>query len=67
MRFNTDDGYNFYVTDDGYVLPQQRQFSSYVPIVTAVSSCRFPATMSAARLAGRKQQKKSGEKLFVFG
>ena len=21
MRFNTDDGYNFYVTDDGYILP----------------------------------------------
>lgn len=62
MRFNTDDGYNFYVTDDGYVLPQQRQFSSYVPIVTG----RFGAAVSprlcrAARLAGRKQRKKVGK------
>ena len=44
MRFNTDDGYNFYVTDDGYVLPQQRQFSSYVPIVTGRFELPFPQT-----------------------
>ena len=64
MRFNTDDGYNFYVTDDGYILPQQRQFSCYVPIVTGRFELPFPRT---ARLAGRRRQKKSREKLFVFG
>ena len=42
MRFNTDDGYNFYVTDDGYILPQQRQFSCYVPIVTGRFELPFP-------------------------
>lgn len=34
VRFNTQNGYNFYVTDDGYVLPQQRYFVVYVPVVT---------------------------------
>lgn len=34
MRFNTRNGYNFYVTDDGYILPQQRYFVVYVPVVS---------------------------------
>ena len=64
MRFNTDDGYNFYVTDDGYILPvlllcpdRDGPFRAAVP----------PRLCRTARLAGRRRRKKSREKLFVFG
>ena len=68
MRFNTDDGYNFYVTDDGYVAAAAETVLQLCPdrdgpFRAAVS----PRLCRAARLAGRKQRKKSGEKLFVFG
>ncbi len=33
-RFNTQNGYNFYVTEDNYILPAQRHFVTYVPIIT---------------------------------
>ena len=33
-RINTANGYNCYLTDDGYVLPLQRHFVVYVPIIT---------------------------------
>ena len=34
VRFNTQNGYNFCLPDDGYALPQQRYFVVYVPVVT---------------------------------
>ena len=33
-RINTANGYNCYITDDGYILPLQRHFVVYVPIIT---------------------------------
>ncbi len=34
MRFNTASGYNFYITDDGYVLPLQPHAPMWLPIIT---------------------------------
>lgn len=34
MRFNTAGGYNFYLTDDGFVVPAQRHAVEYVPLIT---------------------------------
>jgi cell division protein FtsQ len=39
-RFNTADGYNFYFTDDGWVIPIPRGSAMYVPVVTG--SFRMP-------------------------
>lgn len=36
MRVNTYNGYNFYVTDDNYILPLQSHEVLYVPVVTGV-------------------------------
>ena len=33
-RFNTENGYNFYITDDNYILPLQNHEVMYVPIIT---------------------------------
>ena len=67
MRFNTDDGYNFYVTDDGYVLPQQRQFSCYVPIVTGRFELPFPRDYVGPldSLAGGGEKKVEKNYLFL--
>lgn len=40
VRFNTSNGYNFYFTDDGFVVPAQRHAVEYVPLVTG--SVDFP-------------------------
>ena len=67
MRFKTDDGNNFYVTDDGYVLPQQRQFSSYVPIVTGRFELPFPRDYVGPldSLAGSSEKKVGKNYLFL--
>ncbi len=41
-RINTANGYNFYVTDDNYILPLQPHAVSYVPIVTGNFTFPFP-------------------------
>lgn len=66
MRFNTDDGYNFYVTDDGYVLPQQRQFSSYVPIVTGRFELPFPRDYVGRSTRWPEAAKKKWGKIICF-
>lgn len=39
-RFNMAGGYNFYLTEDGYIVPAQRHAVDYVPLVTG--SFEFP-------------------------
>lgn len=33
-RVSSVNGYNFYITDDDYILPLQRHFVTYVPVIT---------------------------------
>lgn len=40
VRFNTTNGYNFYVTEDNYILPLQNHWVCYVPVVSG--SMDFP-------------------------
>ncbi len=40
LRVESSNGYRFYLTDDGYILPLQNHFATYVPIVTGF--CPFP-------------------------
>lgn len=65
-RVNTDNGYNFYITDDGYVLPQQRQFVSYVPIVTGNFELPFARGYAGAvpETAGNDEKKVEKNCLF---
>ena len=42
MRVSSVNGYNFYVTEDNYVLPLQRHFVEYVPVVTGIVEPPFP-------------------------
>ncbi len=41
LRVNSTNGYDFYVTDDHYILPTQRHYSTYVPIVTGTVELPF--------------------------
>jgi cell division protein FtsQ len=40
-RISTDNGYNFYITDDNYILPLQSHETLYVPVVTGVFTPPF--------------------------
>ena len=40
-RVNTDNGYNFYVTDDDYILPLQAHEVVYVPVITGTFTPPF--------------------------
>ena len=55
------------MTDDGYVLPQQRQFSSYVPIVTGRFELPFPRDYVGPldSLAGSSEKKVGKNYLFL--
>lgn len=41
VRFNMTDGYNFYLTEDGYIVPAQRHAVEYVPLVTGTFEFPF--------------------------
>ena len=41
LRVNSINGYDFYVTDDNYILPTQRYYSVYVPVVTGMLRLPF--------------------------
>ena len=67
VRVNTVNGYNFYITDDGWILPQQSYFSVYVPIVTGHFDAPFPRGYagSIAALAGDGEKKVGENYLFL--
>ena len=46
MRIRTTNGYRFWFTDDGYILPDRGDLAAYVPVVTG--SIPFPFSPSAA-------------------
>ncbi len=41
LRVNSINGYDFYVTDDNYILPTQRYYTVYVPVVTGMVRLPF--------------------------
>lgn len=59
LRFNTANGYNFYLTEDHYILPAQRHFVLYLPLVTGVVECPFERGFvgSLDSLAGMDEKK----------
>lgn len=67
-RINTANGYDFYVTDDNYVLPTQRYAVVYVPIVTGVINLPFSKEYVGPIKNNRnKEQKKEAEnEVFLF-
>lgn len=59
MRVQTENGYNFYVSDDHYVLPIQRYFFVDAPIVTGIIELPFGKDFVGALPDEKTIQKKS--------
>jgi cell division protein FtsQ len=41
MRVHSTNGYRFWVTEDGYILPDKGEFTAYVPVVTGYTPFPF--------------------------
>ena len=67
LRVNSINGYDFYVTDDNYILPTQRYYSVYVPVVTGMLRLPFApdyvGSLENCIAEGDKDEKKSAGKL----
>lgn len=62
MRVNTADGYNFYVTDDLWILPMKGLKAVYVPVVTGAFALPFEREyMGSLFDVPEQEEKKSGE------
>lgn len=67
LRVNSVNGYDFYVTDDNYILPTQRYYSVYVPVVTGMIVAAFrPGLCGKFGRLVEKGQKKKCPKIICF-
>lgn len=66
MRVNSSNGYNFYVTEDNYILPLQRYFVTYVPVVTGHIDAPFPRDFVGSFDALGEGDKKKVDKSYIF-
>lgn len=61
-RVNSANGYNFYITDDHYILPQQKYFVVYVPVITGHIDAPFGRDfVGSLDELGKNTEKKSAE------
>lgn len=65
-RVNTANGYNFYITDDGYVLPLQSHYVLYVPIITGSFEPPFDRSFVGNWESTDGQTKKKSSKNYLF-
>ena len=66
MRINSINGYGFYVTDDDYILPLQRQCVVYVPVVTGYFQPPFRRDYVGPLGAFAENREKKVEKNYSF-
>lgn len=61
-RVNDANGYNFYITDDHYILPQQKYFVVYVPVITGNIDAPFDRDfVGSLDELGKNPEKKTAE------
>ena len=66
-RFNTVNGYNFYITEDNYILPLQSHEVIYVPIITGNFAPPFSAKFIGDwRVQSSEVEKKTSENYKFF-
>lgn len=65
-RVNTINGYNFYITDDNYILPLQSHSVQYVPIITGYFTPPFGREFVGSVDGLSKETKKKYEKNYEF-
>lgn len=65
-RVNTTNGYNFYITDDNYILPLQNHSVLYVPVITGNFTPPFERNFVGSLEANAGEMKKKYAKSYDF-
>ena len=65
VRFITDRGYNFYITDDLHVVPVSNRSAHYVPVVTGNFGLPFDTNFSG-KLASSDGEEKKEDENYIF-
>lgn len=66
MRVITENGYDFYYTADGYIVPSGRHSAHYVPVVTGSFGLPFASSFSGNLEDYIAKTEKKSEKSYVF-
>lgn len=66
IRFNMSDGYNFYLTDDGFIVPAQKHAVDYVPLVTGRCDFPFPKDYIGYYRESIEDEEKKMSKNYLF-
>lgn len=66
MRVVTDDGYDFYYTDDGYIVPAGRHSAHYVPVVTGRFGLPFANGFSGRLTPDPEEAAKKSNENYLF-
>ena len=66
MRVNSVNGYNFYVTEDNYILPLQKYHVTYVPVVTGYINAPFERNFVGSLDDLAKNGEKKTDKNYIF-
>lgn len=65
-RVITDAGYNFYITEDGYILPVQKYSAHYVPVITGQFGLPFDKGFSGELKRYVDSAEKKSDKNYLF-
>ena len=65
-RVNSANGYNFYITEDHYILPLQRYHVEYVPVITGHLDAPFPRDFIGSFDELGAEAEKKTDKNYVF-
>lgn len=66
VRIMTDNGYDFYYTADGYIVPAGRHSAHYVPVVTGHFGLPFATGFSGRLGAETEEAEKKSNESYVF-
>ena len=66
FRVNTEDGYSFYYTEDGYIVPTTRYSAHYLPVVTGRFSLPFEKGFTGNLDSFIAENKKKSDKNYIF-
>lgn len=66
MRFNTNNGYDFYISDDYYVMPVIKESATYLPIITGTLAMPFPTDFSGSLTKWITDNQKNSDQNYLY-
>ena len=66
FRVITERGYDFFVTDDGYILPREGYPTQYIPVVTGNFGLPFDKGFAGGLTEYAEEEEKKSDKNYIF-